>query len=248
MILLIMSGELPLQVVALEEIGRRFVVDLFYRLKPDSRCEILGATLHLFNEDQSFNWKFEVNLESFEVLDGIARIALLSADKLATAIAINREPNQVIPDNGTFLVDLVIGLVEDYLAKIRSVEMDLSQGFTLMSVDVGPPSTFLRPLDGQGLREVLEGYRNNLQNMVSDLEAGSEFEMVLEAERAVRLSDDLLAASTIYLELIQPLWVQVRRGGHFDLPMLERWKNICNFKLTERKSNCSSVFASLLGF
>ncbi len=58
-----------------------------------------------------------MNLESFEVLDGIARIALLSADKLATAIAINREPNQVIPDNGTFLVDLVIGLVEDYLAK-----------------------------------------------------------------------------------------------------------------------------------
>jgi hypothetical protein len=142
----------------------------------------------------------------------------------------------------------VIGLVEDYLAKIRSVEMDLSEGFTSLSVDVGPFSTFLRPLDGQGLREVLEGYRNNLQNMVSDLEAGSEFEMVLEAERAVRLSDDLLAASTIYLELIQPLWVQVRRGGHFDLLMLECWKNICNLKLTERKSKCSSVFASLLGF
>ena len=62
-------------------------------------------------------WKLRLNLKSFEVMHGLSRVAMLVPDKLATAIAINKE-NLPDPDDGGFLVQLVEDLVVFYKDKL----------------------------------------------------------------------------------------------------------------------------------
>ena len=71
------------------------------------------AVLYLFAPYLAKIWKLILNLKSFEVMHGLSRVALLVPDKLATAIAINKE-NLPDPDDGGFLVQLVIDLVIFY--------------------------------------------------------------------------------------------------------------------------------------
>jgi len=61
------------------------------------------AHLYLFTDYYEQTWKLSLNLESFEVMHGLSRIVLLLPDKIATAIAINKEvlPD---PDDGTYLI------------------------------------------------------------------------------------------------------------------------------------------------
>jgi len=71
------------------------------------------AHLYLFTNYYEHTWKLSLNLESFEVMHGLSRIALLLPDKIATAIAINKEvlPD---PDDGTYLIQLVVNLLKFY--------------------------------------------------------------------------------------------------------------------------------------
>jgi hypothetical protein len=52
------------------------------------------------------HWIFSVDLKSFESIHGVSRIVKLIPDKLATAIAINKEHLSDPKDDGSFLVDL----------------------------------------------------------------------------------------------------------------------------------------------
>jgi hypothetical protein len=71
------------------------------------------AHLYLFTDYYERPWKLSLNLESFEVMHGLSRIVLLLPDKIATAIAINKEvlPD---PDDGTYLIQLVVNLLKFY--------------------------------------------------------------------------------------------------------------------------------------
>jgi hypothetical protein len=71
------------------------------------------AHLYLFTDYYERTWKLSLNLESFEVMHGLSRIVLLLPDKIATAIAIN---NEVLPDpdDGTYLIQLVVNLLKFY--------------------------------------------------------------------------------------------------------------------------------------
>jgi hypothetical protein len=71
------------------------------------------AHLYLFTDYYERTWKLSLNLESFEVMHGLSRIVLLLPDKIATAIAINKEvlPD---PDDGTYLIQLVVNLLKFY--------------------------------------------------------------------------------------------------------------------------------------
>jgi len=71
------------------------------------------AHLYLFTNYYERTWKLSLNLESFEVMHGLSRIVLLLPDKIATAIAINKEvlPD---PDDGTYLIQLVVNLLKFY--------------------------------------------------------------------------------------------------------------------------------------
>jgi len=71
------------------------------------------AHLYLFTDYYEQTWKLSLNLESFEVMHGLSRIVLLLPDKIATAIAINKEvlPD---PDDGTYLIQLVVNLLKFY--------------------------------------------------------------------------------------------------------------------------------------
>jgi len=71
------------------------------------------AHLYLFTDYYERTWKLSLNLESYEVMHGFSRIVLLLPDKIATAIAINKE-DLPDPDDGGFLIQLVVNLVKFY--------------------------------------------------------------------------------------------------------------------------------------
>ena len=82
-------------------------------LDDQDRINIKLAHLYLFTDYYERTWKLSLNLESFEVMHGLSRIVLLLPDKIATAIAINKEvlPD---PDDGTYLIQLVVNLLKFY--------------------------------------------------------------------------------------------------------------------------------------
>ncbi len=65
-------------------------------------------------------WMWFLNLESFEAVHGMSRIVKLIPDKLATAIAINREELSDPEDDGSFLVNLVTKLMIFYKDLVRN--------------------------------------------------------------------------------------------------------------------------------
>lgn len=81
----------------------------------DSNNRVINkvVNLYLFTDYYEKTWKLRLNLKSFEVMHGLSRVALLVPDKLATAIAINKE-DLPDPDDGGFLVQLVEDLVVFY--------------------------------------------------------------------------------------------------------------------------------------
>ena len=70
------------------------------------------------------NWKWSLNLKSFESVHGMSRVVLLIPDKLATAIAIFKE-NLPDPDSGAFLVVLVIDLVKFYIDQVTNHQLQI---------------------------------------------------------------------------------------------------------------------------
>lgn len=211
-------------------------------------CEsfsVHGATLRLFNQDGSINWKIESNLKSFEVLHGLSRIAPLCAQNLITAIEINREETQGVPDDGTFLIDQVIGLVKYYKEKIKVVEypqVDLKS----LNVEIGSSSTQIPPLDGMNLEELMTVYENKLQSFISDLEDRDEREMVENSSQIAFTSDYLLFASQVYIEFIHPVWIQSKRSNKLDPISIGIQKEKAETILEAKKNLCSSVLLDLV--
>ena len=84
-----------------------------FSLDAQDRINNKLAHLYLFTDYYERTWKLSLNLESFEVMHGLSRIVLLLPDKIATAIAINKEvlPD---PDDGTYLIQLVVNLLKFY--------------------------------------------------------------------------------------------------------------------------------------
>ena len=82
-------------------------------LNAQNRINNKLAHLYLFTDYYDRTWKLSLNLESYEVMHGLSRIVLLLPDKIATAIEINKE-DLPEPDDGTFLIQLVVNLVKFY--------------------------------------------------------------------------------------------------------------------------------------
>lgn len=89
-----------------------------------------------------------LNLISFEVVHGMSRVLMLLPDKLATALAINKE-NLPDPDDGGFLIDLVLQLLEHYIKiaeerERRYEDKPLFEGFLFIFISGNEP--YLLPL------------------------------------------------------------------------------------------------------
>ena len=242
-----MAASIPQDIeLVLTESRRKSIVDFHYFLNAEYQFEMKGATLHLFNEDESFNWRFEVNQHLHELFAGATMIAFSTADKLSRAISLNRDTTMFATEDGSFLVNVLLSFVDLSIVRAGGPTPNPGEGFSTLSVEVGPISELVRPQGGKNIQEVLTEFRANLLDIVSDLEDGSEYEMVLESERAVRTADDLLTASMIYTDFIHPVWNRVERSGCFDVAFLEKWKNICGTRIEEKRGACSTFFSNVL--
>jgi hypothetical protein len=89
-----------------------------------SRSHSAYVRLYNRNNFNGRNWKWLLNLKSFESVHGMSRVVLLIPDKLATAIAIFNE-NLPDPDSGAFLVVLVIDLVKFYIDQVTNRQLQI---------------------------------------------------------------------------------------------------------------------------
>ena len=100
--------------------NRRLVVEFRTKRDPrNNRVINIFAFLYLTAEYLVKPWVLKLNLKSFEVMHGLSRVVMLTPDKLATAIAINKEelPD---PDDGGFLIQLVQDLVTFYTSRVAN--------------------------------------------------------------------------------------------------------------------------------
>jgi hypothetical protein len=85
----------------------------------ESDCRVLSSAIYFSPNPEEEAWMWFLNLESFEAVHGMSRIVKLIPDKLATAIAINREELTDPEDDGSFLVNLVTKLMIFYKDLVR---------------------------------------------------------------------------------------------------------------------------------
>jgi hypothetical protein len=71
-------------------------------------------------------YSFSVTTSSFEIVHGLSRIFKITDDKLKTAIAINLENHQDKKDDGSFLVDLLVKLLQFYENKSQTNMQDFT--------------------------------------------------------------------------------------------------------------------------
>jgi hypothetical protein len=58
--------------------SRRIIVEFRYRRDSNNRVKIVDSNLFSFNENLSRNWKWILNLKSFEVIHGMSRVVMLA--------------------------------------------------------------------------------------------------------------------------------------------------------------------------
>ena len=80
---------------------------------------MISSAISFCPNPEAKSWMWFLNLESFEAVHGMSRIVKLIPDKLATAIAINREELSDPEDDGSFLVNLVTKLMIFYKDLVR---------------------------------------------------------------------------------------------------------------------------------
>ena len=195
----------------------------------------------------SVNWKFEVNLESFEDLFGLARVARLAPSKLASAvISVIDTPEEEDGEDGVRQIDTLMDLSDFYRGRIRPVDMDLGQNFTSFSVNLGSAVDTVRPPGGNGLETVWSEYIQGLEDLSHALQSEMEPVVVAEAEKYAAMTDNLLAISYAYTEFVYPVWSLLKRGGSVETSIIQRWKSICDRKLMSTKNSCYKEFSALI--
>ena len=141
----------------------------------------------------------------------MSRVVRLIPDKLATAIVINKENLPDPDDDGSFLIDLVLKLLNFYLEQTKKTNLE-----ALSAVDhVGCPY-----VDGQKrnqkFSDVLKYLVSRLTTFKSKLRQRNQESIHNFALEILHLSDIILAFCTIYLDFVHPMLISIQRARNVN--------------------------------
>ena len=150
-------------------------------------------------------WISSVDLKSFESIHGVSRIVKLIPDKLATAIAINKENLLDPKDDGSFLVDLVLKLLTFYQEQVQKNFncQKLSEIEALLEEECNKMMTLYNFLD------ILNQLSTELESFNAALPTRENDVIKSQAEKVLRLADNLQIFCQVYLDLVHPALIKV---------------------------------------
>jgi len=219
------------------------------RRPPNDRVVIRAAILYLDTPFLTKPWKQELSPKSFEIMHGLTRVTKLTPDKLATALAINKE-NLPDPDDGGFLIGLVIDLVTFYRDKLaQQVQQEEGTESTISRVvNFGTESQQILTTTGEsiGILEVLNGFLCKMTLLQVNLSQRNEEGIYAYVHQILQMADDILEFSTAYLEFLNPLYLDIERRGFFDERKIRELKSNLLKELIENKKRIQLEFDSLI--
>lgn len=210
------AEEIPLNEIdgVVPNINKPLRVNFYYQTDA-FRTKIVKAKI--FYPNRNFMWT--LNMKSFETVYALSRVLLMVPDKVVTAFMINKE-NLPDPDDGTFLINLVVDLLQVYIDKdrlmMRFEDIDNMNDIQIKKVDLGLDQEPDEAEMGQSLADMLTFISNKLKELQRLLAEKRHEEFQREVELFVQLCDDVRIACHVYLDLIYPVWNNTLRSGSFD--------------------------------
>lgn len=232
----------------LESNNRRTISVFHFKRDPTTHRVInISAFLYLISEYLLKPWELRLNLKSFEVMHGLSRVVLLTPDKLATAIAINKE-DLPDPDDGGFLVQLVQDLVTFYKGRAANPQTADVVDVESRVVEVGGAAQedgFSPPAEKIQLLDVLEELSVKLNSIQENLRLRNPEGINSDCDGILVMADDILELSTIYMDFIHPIYLDIERHGIFNEEKIVELRAKVNEKLIENKRKLQDEFDGL---
>ena len=205
------------------------------------------SNLYLFSTSNATTWKIKINLKSFEIMHGMSRVTMLIPDKMATAIAINKE-NFPDPDDGGFLIQLVIDLVVFYISALRPIPIlnvvnTFSRIEDLTSSD--DKHLFSSPEVTVQLSDILIEFKDKLERLKLVLQERTEEAIISQCNLIVQMADYILELSNAYIDFVHPIYLDIERHGTFNDEKIDGLRKKVNEKLAEQKNRLKNEFVAL---
>lgn len=226
---------------ASDSLSKDFLIVFEYSSTPSSKVE--RATI-FFPERK---WKWELHLKDFEVVHGLSRIVRLIPDKAYTARSINNDRR--VDDDGSFLIELVEKLARNFSIlhneRMASAEaLDAPEDLQRFKVEYGPHeegSIDTTECD-VNLAMALEEYNRSIFNMKNCLILDQRDDYDRITAETLKMSDDLLLASQIFLDLIHPIWVMINRSGEVNNITIDSIMVACESRLIDYEGRISREY------
>ena len=193
------------------------------------------------------NWKWELRLKNFEVVHGLSRIVRLLPDKIATALAIRREGHR--DEDGTFLIKLVEDLAKTFNERNQEAQAaqdaevpDELQSFRVL---IGAAEVDAE-VSGDDLSILLLDYTQKLGTLQTLLRDSPEEDFVHQSQDLIYLSDDILLACHVFLDLIHPVWIDINRSGIINNQRIEEQKAACISKLEALNGKLATEYSRMI--
>ena len=228
---------------------KQIFAEFITRRDTSNRVSNIFAQLYLFNLINTKPWQLKLNLKSFEVMHGMSRVAMLVPDKLATAIAINKE-DLPDPDDGGFLIQLLIDLVAFYISSYCNSTWSSADSENndsrIEELTGNDTQLFVSPEVTVELSNILLKFKKKLEVFKTILGARRGEEVnISEALVIVQMSDSIFELSTAYMDFVHPIYLDIQRHGDFNEDKIELLKKKLIEKMSEIKNKLKDEFVSL---
>lgn len=235
--------------MASASLSKDFLIVFKYSERPV--CKIERATI-FFPERR---WKWDLHLKDFEVVHGLSRVVRLIPDKAYVARSINIDER--VDDDGSFIIELVEKLARDFSCIHRermatAEDLDAPEDLQRFKVEYGPHeegSIDTRECD-VNLAMALEDYVRSIFNMKNCLILNQRDDFDQVTAETLKMSDDLLLASQIFLDLIHPVWIMVKRSESEGINnvAVESIMDTCESRLIDYEGRISKEYNESLSF
>ena len=209
-------------------LNSRHISCIIYYLTENNLTKTHHIVISLQSQDEETLLRWNVNLGCFEWIHGLSRIVKLLPDKLATAIQINREHLPNPKDNGSFLVQLVIELLDFYLPLSRRIppipalehqgEVLVNFGSEELQEDQ-PPDARVMSLPG-----VIKELKTWLEDFLTILELRQDGRLIHRALAILELANNVLLLCHVFMDYVHPMDLDIQRHSVIN------FQNSTNFR------------------